>query len=133
MAERVITRRCGCDGDHHEGCPAHPQQRVRALSAISSLGAVVSLRELEVDFGNAEEAANIAAVTLVYDEASGQVLRGMYRGMAMRDAVAMEVAHLLRTFRFVRARYGTCRPWWRWWRPTSAVTLTPARFREVLL
>ncbi|GGI75098.1 hypothetical protein [Deinococcus wulumuqiensis] len=86
--------------------------RRKAAQTISSLGAVVSLSELE----------ERAEVLLPFGD-DGKVLRGMYRGMGVRAAEEMEVGHLLRRHTYVRRSVVTLRPWWRWWLNTRAVRL----------
>ncbi|WP_339096215.1 hypothetical protein WDJ50_02685 [Deinococcus sp. VB142] len=89
-----------------------PEQRRRAAQTINSLGAVVSLQDLE----EREE------VLIPFDE-DGRVLRGIYRGMQVREAEAMEVGHLLKQYGYVRRSVVTLCPWWRWWLNTRAVRL----------
>ena len=91
--------------------PLTPEERRRAAQTINSLGAVVSM-ELE---GQAE-------VLLPFGD-DGKVLRGMYRGMGVAAAEAMEVGHLLRRHGYVRRSVVVLRPWWRWWLNTSAIHL----------
>lgn len=94
--------------------------RQRAAQTISSLGAVVSLSDLEEQ----------AEVLIPYDE-SGKVLRGLYRGLGWDVAEQMEVDHLLRRHRYVRRSVVTLRPWWRWWLNTRAVRLLAFDVLEV--
>lgn len=88
------------------------EQRHRAAETISSLGAVVSLDDLQQ-----------ARETLIPFGDDGRVLRGIYRGMKVTDAEAMETHHLLQHHHFVRRSVVTLCPWWRWWLNTRAIRL----------
>ncbi|WP_157468827.1 hypothetical protein [Deinococcus murrayi] len=108
--------------------------RGRALAAISSTGAVVPLEDLMPQAH--EDAAQIAYASRVFIPFcpdTGRVLRGMYRGMGIREAEEMELHHLLRTYHHVRVGTVTLHPWWRGWRPTPHAVLTPSNHLEVLL
>lgn len=85
------------------------------------------------EFEAAAQVASVPRVLIPFDPETRRVLRGMYCGMALRDAEAMEVGHLLRTHSHVRVRTVTLRPWWRLWRPTPHALLTPAQYLEVLV
>lgn len=119
-----MTCLCGHPTAHHADCP---------LALQPPPPTAVRLREGDpLHFEAAMQAAAMATVPLVYDPATGQVLRGAYRGMSVREAERMEVAHLARSYPHVRSRHATLRPWWRWFRPTPAVLITPSHVLEVL-
>lgn len=64
-------------------------------------------------------------VTLPYHPASGQVLRGRWRGHPLAEACISETEWLRLAYRHVRVQRVTCRPWWRLWRETPALVLMP--------
>ncbi|GAA5515075.1 hypothetical protein Dcar01_03839 [Deinococcus carri] len=111
-----------------------PLGSLTAYEAISSLGAIVPLSRLSSEEReDAEQAAYAARRFLPYDSTTSQVLSGPYRGLPIRDAEEREVEHLLQTYRYIRARTVTLRPWWRLFRATPTVVLMPANLLEVLL
>ncbi|GGR68005.1 hypothetical protein GCM10008959_32610 [Deinococcus seoulensis] len=77
-------------------------------------------------FEDAEQRAQLAAVTLPYDPRSGRVLTGQHRGHPVWDAIQAEVLTLLRSFPHVTVTHVTVRPWQRWWQRTPAKRLTPS-------
>lgn len=94
--------------------------RQRAYEAINSLGAVVSLNDVD-DLTYSIH----ARILLPYHPRTFRVLAGPWYGLRLRDAkqMAMREAMAADLFEHVSCGQVMLRPWWRLWQRTPALVV----------